>query len=395
MHNVAHRAMPRAPTVEMQPAAAPCTAGSATMCAQRASPAWGSVDDLPGLRDHDGGVSNDAAASFPSLADLLDSVRVVALPLVTRFRGIEVREAALLQGPEGWTEFSPFLEYEDAEASVWLAGAIDFGWTPLPTAHRDLIPVNATVPAVEAAAVADVLARYDGCRTAKVKVAEAGQRLADDVARVRAVREAMGPEGRIRVDANGAWNLDEAEHAIHALAEFDLEYVEQPCATIDELAELRRRVKYLGIPIAADESVRKAADPLAVARAGAADIIVVKAQPLGGVRRALEIVAESGLPAVVSSALETSVGLAMGVALAAALPQLDYDCGLGTAALLTADAASPALVPHNGALPVGRVAPDAALMDRYTASEDRQEWWRARIARCHSELVRASARAHA
>jgi O-succinylbenzoate synthase len=340
-------------------------------------------------------VSNDAAAYFPSLADLLDSVRVVALPLVTRFRGIEVREAALLQGPEGWTEFSPFLEYEDAEASVWLAGAIDFGWTPLPTAHRDLIPVNATVPAVEAAAVADVLARYDGCRTAKVKVAEAGQRLADDVARVRAVREAMGPEGRIRVDANGAWNLDEAEHAIHALAEFDLEYVEQPCATIDELAELRRRVKYLGIPIAADESVRKAADPLAVARAGAADIIVVKAQPLGGVRRALEIVAESGLPAVVSSALETSVGLAMGVALAAALPQLDYDCGLGTAALLTADAASPALVPHNGVLPVGRVAPDAALMDRYKASEDRQEWWRARIARCHSELVRASARAHA
>ncbi|MCR2764582.1 o-succinylbenzoate synthase [Microbacterium sp. zg.B48] len=340
-------------------------------------------------------MSTDAAASFPSLADLLDSMRVVALPLATRFRGIDIREAALIHGPAGWTEFSPFLEYDDAEASVWLAGAIDFGWSALPAQHRDVVPVNATVPAVDAASVAAVLARFDGCRTAKVKVAEAGQRLADDVARVRAVRAVMGPEGRIRVDANGAWNLDEAEHAFHALTEFDLEYVEQPCATIDDLAELRRRVKYLGIPIAADESVRKAADPIAVARAGAADIIVVKAQPLGGVRRALEIVAEAGLPAVVSSALETSVGLAMGVALAAALPQLDYDCGLGTAALLTADSASPALLPRDGALPVGRVAADAAQLDRYAASEDRLEWWRARIARCHSELVRASDRANA
>ena len=290
-------------------------------------------------------MSTDAAASLPSLADLLDTTRVVSLPLVTRFRGIEVREAVLFEGPEGWTEFSPFLEYDDAEAAAWLAAAIDYGWMPTPTALRDRIPVNATVPAVDAAAVAGVLARFDGCRTAKVKVAEAGQRLADDVARVRAVREAMGPEGRIRVDANGGWNLDEAEHAIHALAEFDLEYVEQPCASVDELAELHRRVKYLGIPIAADESVRKAADPLAVARAGAADILVVKAQPLGGVRRALEIVADAGLPAVVSSALDTSVGLAMGAALAAALPELEYDCGLGTAALLAADVVSPALTP--------------------------------------------------
>ena len=296
-----------------------------------------------GARDHDGAVSTDAAASLPSLAELLATARVVSLPLVTRFRGIDVREAVLFEGPEGWTEFSPFLEYDDAEACVLARGGDRLRLDGRqPAALRDRIPVNATVPAVDAAAVAGVLARFDGCRTAKVKVAEAGQRLADDVARVRAVREAMGPEGRIRVDANGGWNLDEAEHAIHALAEFDLEYVEQPCASVDELAELRRRVKYLGIPIAADESVRKAADPLAVARAGAADILVIKAQPLGGVRRALEIVAEAGLPAVVSSALDTSVGLAMGAALAAALPELDYDCGLGTAALLAADVVSPA-----------------------------------------------------
>ena len=332
-------------------------------------------------------MSNDAAASLPCLPGLLDSARAVTLPLATRFRGIETREVVLIEGPEGWTEFSPFLEYDDAEAAAWLAAAIDYGWSTLPAARRDEVRVNATVPAVAAASVPGVLARFDGCRTAKVKVAEAGQLLADDVARVRAVREVMGPEGRIRVDANGAWNLDEAEHAIHALAEFDLEYVEQPCATVEELAELHRRVKYLGIPLAADESVRKAADPIAVARAGAADILVIKAQPLGGVRRALQIVADAGLPAVVSSALESSVGLAMGVALAAALPELDYDCGLGTAALLTADAASPSLLPHDGALPVGRVRPDPALIDRYAASEDRQEWWRARITRCHAVLA--------
>ena len=259
---------------------------------------------------------------------------------------------------------------------------------PQPAPRRAEIRVNATVPAVAAASVPEVLARFDGCRTAKVKVAEPGQRLADDVARVRAVREALGVEGRMRIDANGGWNVDEAEHAIHAMAEFDLEYAEQPCATVDELAELRRRVKYMGIPIAADESVRKAADPLAVARAGAADLLVIKAQPLG--RRAAvrsHIVAEAGLPAVVSSALDTSVGLAMGLALAAALPELDYDCGLGTSSLFT-DGCRRRRRSRRGAasLPVGRVTPDAALLDELAVPADRQEWWRARIARCHALL---------
>lgn len=335
-----------------------------------------------------GRVSTDDAASLPALADLLSTARVVSLPLVTRFRGVSVREAVLLEGPEGWTEFSPFLEYDDAEAAAWLAGAIDYGWMPTPAPLRDRVVVNATMPPVPAAEVAGILARFDGCRTVKIKVAEPGQRLADDVARVRAVREAMGPEGRVRVDANGGWNLDEAEHAIHALTEFDLEYVEQPCLSVEELVELHRRIAYLGIPIAVDESVRKAADPLAVARTGAADIVVVKAQPLGGVRRALQIVAEAGLPAVVSSALDTSVGLAMGLALAAALPELEYDCGLGTAALLAADVTEPALTPRDGWLPVGRVTPDPALLDAHAASDDRREWWHARIARCHSELAR-------
>jgi O-succinylbenzoate synthase len=324
--------------------------------------------------------------TVPPLGEILDSARVVALPLATRFRGIDVREALLFEGPEGWAEFSPFAEYDDPEASVWLAAAIEDAWMPRPAAVREVVGVNATVPAVPAASVPAVLARFDGCRTAKVKVAEAGQRLADDVARVRAVRESLGPEGRVRIDANGGWNVDEAERALHALAEFDLEYAEQPCPNVDELAELRRRVKYMDIPIAADESVRKAADPLAVARAGAADLLVIKAQPLGGVRRALQIVAEAGLPAVVSSALDTSVGLSMGVALAASLPRLDYDCGLGTASLFTADVADPPLAPRDGMLAAGRVTPSPSLLAAHAAPADRREWWLDRVARCYEVL---------
>lgn len=323
---------------------------------------------------------------LPGLDEVLARLRVVALPMATRFRGVDHREAALIEGPEGWAEFSPFLEYDDAEAATWLAAAIDFAWHPQPAARRARIPVNATVPAVPAERVPEILARFDGCRTAKVKVAERGQTLADDVARVRAVRRAMGPEGRIRVDANAAWNVDEAEHAAHALAEFDLEYIEQPCATIDELAEIRARLRDWDIPIAADESVRKADDPLAVARAGAADILVVKAQPLGGVRHALAIVAEAGLPAVVSSALDTSIGLAQGAALAAALPSLEYDCGLGTAALLAADVTARRLAPEGGEIPVRLVVPDPGLLDAHAAAPDRVAWWRDRITRCYDAL---------
>ncbi|MDX2376017.1 o-succinylbenzoate synthase [Microbacterium sp. LRZ72] len=322
----------------------------------------------------------------PTLDELRTEAKVVSLPLRTRFRGIDTREALLLEGPRGWTEFSPFPEYDDREAATWLAAALDFGWNVPPAPARTRIPVNATIPAVPAASVTDVLARFDGCRTAKVKVAEPGQVLADDVARVRAVREAMGAEGRIRIDANGAWNLDEAEHAVHALAEYDLEYIEQPCMQLDELAELRRRIRYLDIPIAADESVRKAADPLEVARAGAADLLVVKAQPLGGVRAALRIVADAGLPAVVSSALDTSVGLAMGAALAAALPALDYDCGLGTASLLAADVTAETLVPAGGAIDVRRVDADPDLLSAHAAAPDRRDWWLARLERCHALL---------
>lgn len=334
-------------------------------------------------------MSEPTGDGVPELEQLLELVHVVALPLHTRFRGQTVRELAVIEGPQGWTEFSPFAEYADAESTVWLRAAIDFGWRRPPTPRRTRIPVNATLPAVDEADVERVLAHYDGCRTVKVKVAERGQILDDDVARVRRVRDLIGAEGRIRIDANGGWNVDEAERAVHRLAEFDLEYVEQPCARVDELAELRERISSLGIPVAADESVRKAEDPVAVARAGAADLIVVKAQPLGGIHRALAIVAEAGLPAVISSALESSVGIAMGAHLAAALPVLDYDCGLATVDLFTADVVPDArgLVPRGGSIPVERPDVDPALLARHRASPEREQWWRDRVTRCHALLT--------
>ncbi|WP_440711581.1 o-succinylbenzoate synthase [Herbiconiux sp. YIM B11900] len=328
--------------------------------------------------------------NVPDLAELLERVRVVAIPLHTRFRGQSVRELAVFEGPEGWTEFSPFPEYGDEEAASWLRAAVEFGWSATPAPLRSEVMVNATLPAVPAAEVERVLAHYDGCRTVKVKVAERGQVLDDDVDRVRAARAAVGPEGRVRIDANGGWNVDEAEHAVHRLAEFDLEYVEQPCASVPELAELRERIAYLDIPIAADESVRKAEDPLAVARAGAADLVIVKAQPLGGVARALEIVREAGLPAVVSSALESSVGIAMGAHLAAALPELDYDCGLATVDLFEGDIVRESLVPRGGRIPVTRPEADPALLARYRAPAEREHWWRERIARCYALLAPGS-----
>lgn len=327
------------------------------------------------------------SAGLPALSELLADAHVVAIPMVTRFRGITVREAVIVRGPHGWSEFSPFVEYDDEEAGAWLRATIDFGWSPAPEPFRESIRVNATVPAVGPDEVPGILARYPGCRTAKVKVADPGQSLAEDIARVRAVRESMGPEGRIRVDANALWNVDQAEHAIRALAEFDLEYVEQPVPSIDELAEVRQRIANLNVPVAADESVRKASDPLAVARSGAADILIVKAQPLGGIRSALRVTAEAGLPVVVSSAIDTSVGIAMGAHLAAAVPELDFDCGLGTVALLERDVAVDPLLPENGAIAVRRPEVSESALRELAATDERRDWWLARLARCHHLLA--------
>jgi O-succinylbenzoate synthase len=305
------------------------------------------------------------------VADLLPGLRAYAISMPTRFRGITVREGALIEGPAGWGEFSPFADYGPRECARWLGCAVEAATIGWPPPVRDQVPVNVTVPAV-GPAQAHAVVTASGCRTAKVKVAEPGQSLADDIARVAAVRDALGPSGAIRVDANAAWDVGQAERALTELGKFGLEYAEQPCPALDDLAELRRRVD---VPVAADESIRRAEDPLAVRAAGAADIVVLKAQPLGGVRAALAVAEACGLPVVVSSAVETSVGLAAGLALAAALPELRYACGLATMSLLTGDVTGDPLVEEEGALAVRRPTLTA---ERLSAWEIDPAAWRAR-----------------
>ena len=295
------------------------------------------------------------------LGELLGSLRAFAIPMRTKFRGITVREGALIRGPAGWGEFSPFADYGPRESARWLASAIESATVPWPAPVRDRIPVNVTVPAVGPERAREIVAA-SGCRTAKVKVAERGQDGAQDIDRVAAVRDALGPDGRIRVDANGGWDVPTATRMLRALGRYSLEYAEQPCATLGELAELRR---FIDIPVAADESIRKAEDPLRVRAAGAADIVVVKVQPLGGVRSALAVAEACGLPVVVSSAVDTSVGLAAGAALAAARPGLPYACGLATMSLLAGDVTAEPLAEDAGELPVRRPAVDAEALARW------------------------------
>ncbi|WP_373696298.1 o-succinylbenzoate synthase [Actinomycetospora flava] len=319
-------------------------------------------------------------AETPGTTEVTD-VAVAALPLRTRFRGITVRELALVEGPAGWGEFCPFPEYDDAEALAWWRCAREAAHDGWPAPVRDRVEVNVTVPAV-GPEHAHRIVTDSRARTAKVKVAEKGRDPAEDLARVEAVRDALGPDGRVRVDANGGWDVDGAVAAIGALARAagGLEYVEQPCASVDELAAVRRRVD---VPVAADESIRRAEDPLRVVRAEAADVAVLKVAPLGGVRASLRIAEAIGLPCVVSSAVESSVGLAAGLALAGALPELPFACGLGTADLLAADVVDAPLHPDRGVLDVPRhpPAPDPALLARYAADPSTRDWWTARLAR--------------
>lgn len=334
--------------------------------------------------------SAGSSVPLPSLAELVASSSVVRIRLTTRFRGIDVREVMLLSGPSGWGEWAPFLEYGPAEAARWLRAAVEAGWGEWPVAVRKSIPVNVIVPATDPASAARMVRESGGCRTAKVKVAEPGQGLADDVTRVAAVRSALdeaGAGGRVRVDANGGWTVQQAATALRELASFDLEYAEQPCATLAEQTELRRLVD---VPLAADEGVRKAVDPEHVAGLReAADLVVLKVAPLGGVAAALRVAEAARLPAVVSSALDTSVGLAAGLSLAAALPSLPYACGLGSGRLLTADVVRARLLPVEGAIQVSRPHPDPALLAEHAAPADRVAWWHERLAAAY-EIMAAS-----
>ncbi|MHA7188985.1 o-succinylbenzoate synthase [Arthrobacter sp. MDT2-16] len=325
---------------------------------------------------------------LPPLEELAASARVVSVPMRVRFRGVLVREALLLRGPAGWGEFCPFLEYDDAESAPWLACAVEAAWQGFPDPVRTSVPVNATVPAVGPREVEDVLARFGAVDAVKVKVAEKGQGLADDVARVAEVRRLL-PDAGIKVDANGGWTQDGALEALEALGPFNLQYVEQPVADIAGLRAVRLELRRRGeeVLVAADESVRRQEDPLLVAREDAADLLVIKAPPLGGVRRALGIIDAAGLPAVISSALDTSVGIRAGVALAAALPDLPFACGLATVSLMAGDVTRHSLVPEGGRLPVREVEVSEGLLERFAAAPDRAQWWLERLGRAHAVLA--------
>ncbi|WP_089798369.1 o-succinylbenzoate synthase [Cellulomonas sp. KH9] len=301
------------------------------------------------------------------------------VPLRTRFRGLTRRDGVLVRGDAGWGEFSPFRDYDDVAATRWWRAAreaADEGW---PAPVRTHVPVNVTVPAVDPGLAHRIVSGSGGCRTAKVKVAEPGQPAGADEARLEAVRDALGPDGAVRVDANAAWDVDTAVVRLAALdrAAGGLEYAEQPVPGVEDLAALRRRTH---VPLAADEAVRRSDDPLAVARLQAADVVVLKVQPLGGVRACLELAERLALPVVVSSALESSVGLAAGLALAAALPDLPHACGLATAALLAEDLVEDPLLPRDGMIEVRRPEPAPRLLAAAAAPPAVVAHWQARLA---------------
>ena len=328
--------------------------------------------------------------------DVLDRAHVVSLPLAVRFRGITTREALLIDGPAGWGEFSPFLEYGPAESAHWLAAGLEAAYEGFPEPVRDLIEVNGTIPAVPASEVPAVMERYPGCRTFKIKVAEKGQTLADDIARVTAVRNYITERGRVpvlRVDANGGWSVEQAVEAAKAL--MPLDYMEQPCASAEELAEVRRQLMRNGlfVRVAADESIRKVEDPYRVADLQAADVAVVKPAPLGGVRRVLDVakhLRSRHMDITVASALDTSVGIGMGLATVAALPKIlddeDVDvtpaaAGLATGSLFLEDVTEPRQL-IDGHLAATPLPPDPARLSGLAAAPERRDWWFARVREC-------------
>ena len=316
----------------------------------------------------------------PEIKDqILATARVLSIPMRVKFRGVTNREVLLFEGPYGWAEWSPFPEYEDDEGAVWLKAAIEWAFTDFPDLGIKTVKVNATLPAVKD--VAGALAPFGDFEVVKIKVAEKGQSLNEDLQRINEVRR-LYPHARIRLDANGGYDLDTALLLAKTMFEegVPLEYLEQPVKTIAELAELRLKLKLFNIKIAADESVRKVSDPLAVAQAQAADLLVLKAAPLGGISNAINIAREAALPVIVSSALETSVGLSMGAYLSASLNS-GYASGLATAALLTDDVTDEPLIPVNGEIPVSRIQMSKRKMDSLRAVADRESWWLNRLKR--------------
>ena len=311
---------------------------------------------------------------------LLDTLRVIALPMKTKFRGISVREVALIKGSYGWGEFSPFLEYDDAESAPWLASAIEAASTPKPELYRSSVAVNGTIPATnDKKVIDDLITSYSSVKTYKVKV---GDNLGEDIVRLARIRS-LGRKVNIRIDVNGLWSVEQALTNLYAFYENvgPFEYVEQPCATLDELRELKSKIR-IPLKIAVDEVIRKSPDPFALDLQGAADIVMLKVQPLGGIKRAHAIAEHHKLPIVVSSALESAVGIKYGLELAASFKEMNFDCGLGTGSLLAADVAQLPIV--DGKIEISEFEPQ---LDGLDVASDRFEWWKNRIMRT-AELLK-------
>lgn len=310
---------------------------------------------------------------------LLSTMRVVALPTKTNFRGVTSREVALFQGEQGWAEFSPFLEYDDHESSRWLACAIEAATQPRPQHFREVVRVNGTIPAIsDGQRLKTIIESYPGCKTFKVKV---GENSSEDLLRLKLLTT-MRPDAAIRLDVNGLWSVEDALRNLDAIYKEveNIQYVEQPCATVEELRELKARADF-NLVIAADEVVRKAEDPLSVDLQGAADIVMLKVQPLGGIAQSLKIAEHHGLPVVVSSALESAIGIRYGLDLAASIEDLGFDCGLATGSLMASDVAS--LPINDGSIALGDL--DIKL-DGLDVTPDRYEWWKNRAMRCAEVL---------
>jgi len=299
---------------------------------------------------------------------LLDSLRVIALPMKTNFRGISVREVALIKGSHGWGEFSPFLEYDDAEAAPWLASAIEGATTPKPQLYRSSVAINGTIPALnDPQDLKAIVNSFPGVNTFKIKV---GNNLVEDLARVNVIRQ-LRPNAKVRIDVNGLWSVAEAEEFLSSVGE--VEYVEQPCATLEELRELKVRTS---VKIVGDEILRKASNPFEIDLSGAIDFLMLKVQPLGGIKRAHALAEHHNLPIVVSSALESAVGINYGLMLAASFEKMNFDCGLGTGSLLAADVAHLPIV--DGKIEISEFEPQ---LDGFDVASDRFEWWKNRIMR--------------
>ena len=305
------------------------------------------------------------------LNEILASLQVLSLPTRTNFRSVTKREVALFQGPNGWGEFSPFLEYESAEAAYWLASGIEAAFGEPIKLQREQIEINATLPAVDSKLdIAEILSWYPGAKVVKIKV---GGDLELDIARIKNTL-AINQNYLIRLDVNGGWSVIEAESSVARIIDEvgidSIQYMEQPVATLEELRQLK-----LPIPVVGDEVIRKASDPFALDLNGAVDIVMLKVAPLGGIKRAMQIAAHHKLPVVVSSALESAIGISHGLRLAAALPELNYACGLATGRLLANDVAQIPIT--DGKMQANSVLPEGLL--NYQAPAERRAWWENRI----------------